>query len=100
MHRRCGSAFHKATDHGTFEPERKVAGISEQGHFENLETVYQGNAVCPAGQAVKIPQFPEESAYQSSQGGGYHRAPITLNSGGENMGLPTKSLQAGDDQQR
>ena len=40
---------------------------AEQGHFEYLEPVYQGNTVCPAGQAIEIPHLPEKSTDQSCQ---------------------------------
>ena len=65
-------------DDGAFEPEGEVAGVAEERHFEELETVDIGYAVDPFGEAVIVPHFPEEAADECRQGEAKNASPVAL----------------------
>src|SRR5882762_1109302 len=63
-------------DERAFDSERKISGVAEQRHLEDVEALHVGDAVVPFGQASVVPHLPEESAYQRSERGLQDRTPV------------------------
>lgn len=63
---------------GAFEAEREVTGVSEQGHFEDVEGLKVWHTVNPFSVTVEVPHLPEEAAEESGEGPGEKISPITV----------------------
>ena len=65
-------------DDGAFEAEGEIAGIAEERHFEELESMNIRDGVDPLCETVPVPKFPEKAADECSEGEAEHAPPVAL----------------------